>query len=360
MGKSAFPEDHPLALGCVGFFGHDPAKLTLKKGKTDVLLAVGTIFHQISTRGWAADFGADKIVQIDIDPTEIGKNYPIVVGIVGDAKLVLADLIDRVASLIDRMEPSKRNELEDLKRERVHEVLKLKDELRYYEEPEMSSDATPIKPQRALKELRSFLKKDAIVLTDAGNNLTWSERYVQSYLPKTFIVDGGHTSMGASLALAIGAKLGAPDRQVVDVIGNAGFHMLCKEVVTASTYTIPVVWFILNDRMLGAIAHHAGKLGYGLWPPGRYASTGPELYDMDFVKFAEACHVYGERVERPGEMADALKNAFDSGKPAIIDVNIDPEEVHPSTVERFPSALAKYPDALTTKMPIVKYPERVI
>ena len=357
MGKSAFPEDHALALGCIGLHGHDAAKLTLKKGKTDVLLAIGTIFHQIATSGWAADFGGDRIIQVDIDPTEVGRNYPISVGIVGDAKLVLADLIDRITSLIAEMKPPRRRELEELKRERVREIMSLKDETKYYREPEMRSDAVPIKPQRAMKELREFLKKDAIVLTDAGNNLRWAERYIQSYLPKTFIVDGGHTSMGASLALAIGVKLGAPNRQVVDVIGNAGFHMMCKEVVTASAYDIPVIWFILNDKALGAIAQEGGIFSYGgLWPTGRFASTGPELYDMDFVKFAEACHVHGERVQRPGEVKDALKNAFESGKPAIIDVEIDSDEIHPGVKERWRGVLEKNPNLLEQKMPRTRHP----
>jgi thiamine pyrophosphate-dependent acetolactate synthase large subunit-like protein len=97
--------------------------------------------------------------------------------------------------------------------------------------------------------------------------------------------------------------------------------------------------------MLGAIAHYVAKFGYGgLGPIERYASTGPELYDMDFVKFAEACHVYGQRVEKPGEIRDALKNAFDSGRPAIIDVNIDPDEIHPGTIQRFRSIVDKHPD----------------
>jgi acetolactate synthase-1/2/3 large subunit len=361
MGKSAFPEDHPLALGCAGFFGHDPANLTLKKAKTDVLLAIGTVFHMYTTWTWATDFGGDKLIQVDIDPTEIGKNYPVSVGIVGDARLVLTDLIEHVKRLLTQMNPSKRKALEDLRRDRTREILKLKGDAKYYEEDQMSSQSTPTKPQRALKELREFLDRDAIVLTDAGNNLTWTERYLRTYLPGTFFVDGGCTSMGASLALAIGAKLGAPSRQVVDVIGNAAFVMLCKEVVTASTYTIPVVWFILNDRTLGAIAHYVSKFGYGgLWEPGRYASTGPELYDMDFVKFAEACHVFGQRVEKPTEIKDALRNAFNSGKPAVIDVDIDPDELHPGTIQRFKRTIDTHPDLLTQKMPRKKYPERIL
>jgi acetolactate synthase-1/2/3 large subunit len=361
MGKSCFPEDHPLSLGVTGFYGHDTAKITLRKGKTknDILLAVGTIFHEIATYSWDKEFGGEKIIHVDIDPTEIGKNYQVEVGIVGDAKLVLRELVDCTKSLINKMEPKKLKELEERKKQRVDEVLKLKGETKYYAEPESFSNAHPMKPQRALKELREFLKKDAIILTDAGNNLTWTERYVQTYFPKTFFVDGGHTSMGASLPLTIGAKLGAPERQVVDCIGNGGFHMLCHEVVTASTYTIPAVWFILNDGMLGCIAHYCCKFGYGgLWEPERYASV--DVYDMDFVKFAEACHCYGERVEKPEQIKGAMKNAFDSGKPAIIDVVIDENEIHKGAIERFKSTTEKHPHLLTAKIRRETFPKKII
>lgn len=361
MGKSCFPEDHPLSLGVVGFYGHDAAKITLRKGKNknDILLAVGTIFHQVATYGWDKEFGGEKIIHVDVDPTEIGKNYTVEVGIVGDAKLVLRELIDRIKTFINRMDLKKVKELEERKKQRVEEVVKLKGETRYYAEPESFSDAHPMKPQRALKELRGFLKKNAIILTDAGNNLAWTERYVQTYLPKTFIVDGGHTAMGASLPLAIGAKLGSPQRQVVDCIGNGGFHMLCHEVVTASTYNIPVVWFILNDGLLACIAHYCCKFGYGgLWEPERYASV--DVYDMDFVKFAESCHCYGERVEKPEEIKEALKNAFDSGKPAILDVLIDENEIHKGAITRFKPIIDKYPRLLTSKIPRETFPKKVI
>lgn len=357
-GKGSFPEDHPLSLGCVGFHGHDVAEAVMRKGKVDVLLAVGSSFNIMTTFGWSEDFGGDKLIQVDVDPVEIGKSYPIDVGIVGDAKVVLRQLLEQIKNTLRNLGESKLAELKNVKTERVKEILKLKDELKYYREDQMFSDAVPIKPQRVLKELRDFLKNDAIVLTDAGNNLMWTETYFQHKMPGIFIVDGNHTAMGNSLAVAIGAKLAAPDRQVVDVIGNGGFHMLCKEVVTASTYTIPAVWLILDDQMLGALAHYAGKLGWGIWEPERYAST--DLYDMDFVKFAEACHVFGTRVERPGEIKDALKAAFDSGKPAIIDVIIDREEMHRGLLKRFAGINEKYPGLLERKIPREEFPKKIL
>ncbi|MEM2129258.1 MAG: thiamine pyrophosphate-binding protein [Candidatus Bathyarchaeia archaeon] len=360
MGKSCFPEDHTLAMGVTGAFGHDIPARILRKGQTDVLLALGTVFHDKSTYGWVESFGGDMLIQVDIDPAEIGKNYPVDVGIVGDIKLVLRDLVDCVKNLLLTMPSNERNHLENMKRERVERLLALKNETRYYSELPMFSDAVPIKPQRVMKELRDFLEKDAIVFTDCGNNMVWVERYFQTYFPRTFIVDGAHTSMGASIPMSIGAKLGFPDRQVVAVLGNGGFHMLCKEVVTASSYSIPVVWIILDDNALGMIAHVVCKFGYGIWEPDRYVASGPGLYDMDFVKFAEACHVYGQRVEKPGEIKDALKNAFDSGKPAIIDVVIDPDEIPPGSITKFKKVIDSHPGLLERKMKRSQFPQKAV
>ena len=353
MGKGSFPEDHPLAVGVVGLFGQDVANSVFREDKTDVLLAIGSIFHQMTTAGWVRDFGGQKIIQIDTDPTEIGKNYPFEIGIVGDAKAVLQDLIDQVKALMLRLPPAELKELEERKKVRQREVLALKGELQYYSEAISLSDAVPTKPQRAVRELRKFLDKNAIVLADCGNNLAWVEKYYQTLMPKGFIADGGHTAMGFSVAASIGVKLGAPDRQVVDVVGNASFTMLCKEVNTASAYKIPVVWFILNDGNLGMIIQ-GQKFGYGAWEPERYIVT--QSYVMDFVKFAEACHAYGQLVERPTEIKDALKNAFDSGKPSIIDVRIDPEEVPAGALKRFETLVKKHPELREKKLPTSPFP----
>jgi len=348
MGKSTFPEDHPLALGVVGLFGQDVANRIFRGDKTDVLLAIGSIFHQMTTSGWGKDFGGQKIIQVDTDPTEIGKNYPFEVGIVGDAKSVLQDLIEHVKATIARLTPAELKELEERKKSRLKEILALKEELKYYEEPASYSDAVPTKPQRAVRELRKFLDKNAIVMADCGNNLAWVEKYYQALMPRGFIADGGHTAMGFSVAASIGVKLGAPDRQVVDVVGNASFTMLCKEVNTATAYNIPVVWFILNDMNLGMIIQ-GQKFGYGMWEPERYIVT--QSYVMDFVKFAEACHAYGQVVERPTEIKDALKSAFDSGKPSILDVRVDPDEVPPGALKRFEPLVKKHPELQGKKLP---------
>jgi acetolactate synthase-1/2/3 large subunit len=357
MGKGSFPEDHLLSVGVVGLFGHDVANATLRDDKTDVLLAIGTIFHQVTTTGWVKNFGGQKIIQVDTDPAEIGKNYPFEVGIVGDAKAVLQDLLVEVKALMSRLPPSTMKEFEERKKARQKEILALKGELKYYSESQSFSDAIPMKPQRAAKEIREFLSKDAIVLADCGNNLAWVERYYQTLVPKGFIADGGHTAMGFSIAASIGAKLAAPDRQVVDTCGNACFTMLSKEVNTATAYNIPVVWCILNDMNLGMIIQ-GQKFGYGMWEPERYIAT--QSYVMDFMKFAEACHAYGQKVEKPTEVKDALKNAFDSGKPSIIDIRIDPDEVPAGALKRFEGLVKKHPELGQKKLPTSAFPKTVL
>lgn len=356
MGKSSFPEDHPLALGVAGLWGHDAANTVLKRGRTDVLLAIGCVFSQVTTSTYQKDFGADKIIHIDIDPAEIGKNYPVEIGIVGDAKAILSELIAQIKNSFSNRKPSEFAAFDEDKKDRLRRILHDKGEQKYYSEPEISSDAIPIKPQRALKEIREFLDREAIVLADSGNNFVWSERYMKAYYPRTYMADG-LTHMGWSVNAAIGVKLGAPERQVLDICGNGSFQMTCKEVITAATYEIPVIWCIFNDGIFGVIKQ-AQKYGWGLYPPERY--IGVDLYNMDFMKFAEACHVFGQRAERPTEIKDALKEAFSSGTPAILDILTDPEEMPSGSFVRYKPIVQKYPELKTKRMPPAKLPTKVL
>ena len=355
MGKSSFPEDHPLALGVTGREGHDPANTVLRADRTDVLLGVGAMFHQCTTINWMPDFGGQKIIQVNTDSGEIGRNYPADIGIWGDAKAVLREITDIVKAELAKMPKNQLKELEDRKKERVKEILKLKDELKYYKEPEMFSDVVPLMPHRACREIREAAGKDAIIWTDCGNNLAWAERYIQAIGPaRTFLVDGGHTAMGFSVAASIGSKLAFRDRVVIDITGNAAFQMLGKEITTAAAYDIPVIWCILDDEMLGRIKQ-GQKMGYGIWEPERYIATSS--YDPDFVKLAEACHCQGELVTRPGEVKEAVANAIKSGKPTVIDIKIDPEVYPPLVIRAYDkSVVSKYPYLREKKMPVPKWP----
>jgi len=354
MGKSAFPEDHPLALGVAGRDGQDTANRVLRTEKTDVLLAVGCMFHQCTTDTWVLNFGGRNIIQVDIDPGEIGRNYPVTLGIWGDAKAVLQDLVDLVKAKIAKVSPLQLKELEERKKASFEETLRLKDDLKYFKEPEMFSDAVPLMPQRACREIREAAPKDAIIWTDCGNNLAWSERYIQSIgPPRTFLVDGGHTHMGFSVAASIGAKLACPHRAVIVVLGDGGFQMMSKEITTAAAYGVPVVWCILNDGNLGMIKQ-GQKMARSGREPERYIATS--CYNPDFVKLAEACHCRGEIAERPGEVKEALKNALDSQKPTVIDIRIDPDVFPPLRLRAYEKVFKAYPYLRTKRMPVPTWP----
>jgi len=323
MGKGAFPEDHPLALGVAGVYaGHDVANTVISSMNTDVLLIIGTILHEMTTKGWRKDFGGQKNVQIDVDPEEIGKNYPIDIGIVGDAKIVLKQILQNLKVMLSKPRYSKDSE-------RIQALEKIRKDLGYYNHPLMYSDAKPMPAPRALKELRGYLRRNAIVFADCGNNLAWTVGYFPVYTPKGFLADGAHTAMGFSAAAVIGAKLGAPDRQVVDVIGDASFMMSSKELGTARYYNVPVIWFILDDGILGMI-RHTQRFLYD----ERYIATVSSDTNPDYCKYAESFKCYGELVEDPTEIRYALKRAEDSGVPAVIDVLTDPNTPLPGLKAR--------------------------
>jgi len=322
-GKGAFPEDHGLSLGVSGSMGHEIAERYLTAGNVDVLLAVGTIFSQMTTIGWKQDYGGRKIIQVDIDPQEIGKIYPVHIGITGDAKIVLKDMVSEVRASLKGKERTNKKRLDGL--------LASKHETRHFSEPATFSDDLPIKPQRALREIREALPKDAIVFTDCGNNCMWTERFFQAFRPGTIIFDG-ITHMGWSTAGVIGAKIAAPDKVVVTILGDGSFSMNCQDVKTADTYDVPAIWCILNDRALGAIRHRQFAM------PERQAEkyVRLDLDNMDFQKFADSCGVLSERCLKPAEIGPALKRAIESREPNVIEIVVDRDEAHPGI-----AALAK-------------------
>lgn len=184
----------------------------------------------------------------------------------------------------------------------------------------MTSDAVPIKPHRVMKELREVLDRNAILATSAGSNKMFAASLFRIYEPRTWIHSGGSTPMGAAFCHALGAKLAAPDRQVVAVCGDGGFQMVCQELVTAVENDLNVVTCILNDQRLGLIRYQQQKQ-YG----GRVIATEFRR-TPDFVKLAEAFGATGIRVEKSQEIKPSLKHALQADTPVVIDIVIDGEE----------------------------------
>ena len=273
----------------------------------DVLLAVGTSFSEFITHTWDPRFQPKLgLIQIDIHPWEIDKNYQSTISILGDSKLSLTQLLTELSK-------------HEVKTRSTASLDKEKMQRQYFSDPAMSSDEVPIKPQRMMKSLRDALPEDTIVFGDIGNNLAWVETFFQSNQSNTYYITSSLASMGNGVSAAIGGQIAAPDRQVVCICGDVGFQMQGMEVVTAVNYSVPVKWFIINNSTLGMIKDTQDVLF-----KGRKFNT--DFINPDYVKLAEAMGAVGYRVEKPSEIQEVTKQALDNGRPTIIDIVIDPDE----------------------------------
>jgi len=306
MGKGAIPESHPLCLGMAGMHGRIYANRALNE--CDALLALGTRFSDRLT-GWQLDqFAPDAtLIQVDVDATEINKNMPVDIPIVGDVKLALSDI------------------LKWLKKESIHEgsvwLQRIKEMHSACEEcikdiRRPGSSVSDI----LIKELNNILDGDAIVTTEVGQCQMFAAHYYMTKKPRTFISSGGLGTMGFGFPAAIGAKVAAPDKRVVDIAGDGSFLMTCHDLATCVENDIPVVVCIFDNRYLGMV-----RQWQELFFDKRYSHTNLGI-TPDFIRLGEAFGCYAERVEKPEDLKATLENAFESGKPAVIDMIVGKED----------------------------------
>lgn len=311
--KGILSESHPLSLGVLGFAGSPVALEYIIKRDVDVMLAIGTSFNEFVTSGWDKRLLPMKsLIHIDIDCNEIGKNYYVDVGIAGDAKVVVHELIHEAL----RMHKARRILGDDRRRE--VQYIRDKVEVKSGELGDM-----PYHPQRLIMDLAEAMPEDTLYFADNGNSMAWAIRYLPITQPYSFHVGLGFASMGFAVAAAIGGKLAAGNRPVVALVGDGSFLMNGTEVATAVNYNIPVIWVIMNNSMLGMV-YHGRKLA-GI-PEGIESGFKP----VDFVKLAEGFGARGIRITKPGEINREMMAELISAKvPTVLDVVIDPEEVPP-------------------------------
>ena len=302
MAKGSVPENHPMVLGVCGMHGRQVANYALNN--CDVLLAIGTRFSDRVT-GKLSEFGTKtKVVHVDIDSSEIGKNVKGRVGLVGDAWTVVNALI---AGLQKRPKAS-------IWKERILQLNK--DCTCDYD---LRSD--PILPQKVIHDLSKYLPDDAIVTTEVGQNQMWAAHFYKCYGKRMFITSGGLGTMGFGFPAALGAKIARPSSVVADIAGDGTLQMVSQEFATAVENDIPVMICLLNNGWLGMVKQWQ-KLFYGSrYMASKFAGTTP-----DFVKLAEAYGAEAVRVERHSEVAEAIKRGAKSDLPFLIDFVIDPEE----------------------------------
>lgn len=317
-GKGAFPESHELSLGVLGLAG-SPAAEEYIMGDVDVLLVVGASLNQMTTFSWDPKvMPSDCLIHIDIDPSQIGKNYPADIGLVGDCEAVLGEISFRILRELQEHDPKAERPIED--------IVKFKQRVgMFVNEEAMHSTDVPIKPQVLMRELQEVLPEDAIVFVDTGNVTCWAIHYL-SFQKPNFISAFGMLTMGYATAAAVGGKLAAPDGRVIAIAGDGDFLMNGMEVATAVSHNIPVVWIVFNNAKLGLV-HELQKFSLG------EKTVSTTFNRVNWAKVAGGLGAQGFTIERPGELPEILPRAVESGKPSVIDVIIDPDEVPP--IERW-------------------------
>lgn len=316
-GKGVFPENHVLSLGVLGFGASLHAEKFLLSGEVDVLLVVGTSLGEPATCGWDPRLQPSRaLIQIDLDPQEIGKNYHAAHGVAGDAKAALRELnfqVDRDTRWLEGGAGLPLERIRDFKAANP----------RYIDPGKMDSEAIPLKPQRIMRELQETLPSDAMLFVDAGTSVFWAFHYLSSNLPGSFYVNTGLFSMGHGTAACIGARLAVPGRPVVALVGDAAFAMNGMEVHTAVETGVPVVWVVLNNGGCGMI-YHGERMLFG----DKFNGT---LYSrrLAAAEIGGALGALSFRACKPGEVSACLAEALKSGRPAVIDVETDLFEVPP-------------------------------
>ncbi len=310
QGKGGIPSNHYLCLGIFGICGHSLASDFIFE-QADLLIAIGTTFGEFSTFNWDERIiNNKKLIQIDIDHREIGKNFPVNIGITGDARLVLKNLKSELAK--SGLEPKGTGKM-------VEQLINRSG--RFANAHLMDDSNVPLKPPRIMKEIRDNTPDNTLFLADSGAHWAWAMHYLPVHHGGGFYPTLGLGSMGASICSAIGVKLGKPDHPVVCICGDGSFLMYGNEITTAEHYNIPVIWVILNDARYNLPAFSMKK---------QYNRTiGVDFRKVDFSKLSEVFGVKGIRIEKPGELAAHLGEAIRLNKPVVMDVIIDPDEIPP-------------------------------
>ncbi len=311
MGKGALPDDHPLTLGMTGFWGTQYINDSCRKA--DLLLALGTRFKEADCSSWYPEYTFDipktRLIQIDIEASEIGRNYPVEIGVVADLRQALAALC-RVAE--ERL--PKALERPGLKEKIAEERCAFKAKNQAMEQ----SDAFPMMPERILAEAREVLPRDAIITTDVGWNKNGVGQQFPIYEPGSILIPGGYATMGFGGPAAIGAKIAAPDKVVIALIGDGGFGQNPAQLATARHEGIAVIWLIMNNNAFGTIAG-LEKAHYGTTFATVFEKGG-ESTSPDYAAIARAYGIEGIRITCAAELKPALLRAIKLNKPIVLDV----------------------------------------
>jgi acetolactate synthase-1/2/3 large subunit len=322
MAKDAFPNDHPLFGWATGSKG---SKIGVELSRSsDVVLALGTRFADESTcsykKGVAWNFGPEeedtRLIQVDIDPHEVGKNYPVDVGVIGDIKAVLRDMLEYLRNNYEPVDYEQTDYFKEIqtKRKEWYEFL----------EDYADDSVEPVMISCVLREVREFLDRDAVIVTSSGNVQAQMIQEIEFYEPNTCITAGGFSTMGYTLPASIGAKLGKPDTQVIGLVGDGDFMMTMAELHTAQQLGINVVLMIINNASWMAITDlqwnvYGEDRGYAT----EFKDKSGESYSPNFAGIAREFGCWSTKISKSAEIQLALEDAFNQDGPAVIEVIVN-------------------------------------
>jgi acetolactate synthase-1/2/3 large subunit len=311
-GKGVFPEDDALSLGTTGIWGTRLANECAREA--DVILAVGTAFGEADCSSWRPEhtfaIPPSRLFQIDIDPQEIGKMYPVECGIVGDAKASLAEMV--------RMAGTQKADGERARRQQ--DVVSTRRSAWLASLQEAQQDASkPIHPARLLRELANAAPRDAVFVTDVGWNKNGAGQQLPALSPQSFITSGGMATMGFSPPAAIGAKLGAPHRKVIGLVGDGGLLSVLGALTTAVELNVPVLWVLFNNFCYSTI-RTVGSTYFENTYGTEFKRPDGTPYNPDFMLLARSFGIESMLIEEPGELAAGLKAAMAKDVPFLLEV----------------------------------------
>ena len=311
----------PLSLGFIGRNGAYPANQAGRHA--DLVLAIGARFDDRSASSWMPgyswNFPAARLVHVDVDPAEIGRNYAPDLGILADARTFLAQLLQERIPLQDR--------------NAWHaEIAGWRAEWEKYIRPNFEVHAAPIRPERIVADCRAVLPDDAIISLDSGIHHNWFMQFWEARRPQTMLNTWGYSGMGFGPSAILGAKLATPDQPCVSICGDGGFTMVSHVLCTAVEYDIPAVWVVWNNFAWAAIrdlqyAYFGGR-EHGT---GFYQGPEKKPYNPDFAAWARAAGVEGITVTKSQDFKGALEHAVKLGRPCLIDVHVDANIRPPGT-----------------------------
>lgn len=316
MGKGTIPDSHPLSVGVMGSYTggkYGRGKIANQiVSEADVAFIIGSRTDQIPYFNWTLPKKGTKIIHLDIDPEEIGRNFETQVAMVGDIQ----------ATMIDFLEYCRKNNIKMGLQNIEGQINKLKKDWVKLNEPLSNSENIPIRPERFLKELSAYIDTNTIITTDASYVSGWATSHIDNMSKGcNFIIPRAMAGLGWGLPAAMGAKIGRPEKTVICFTGDGAFGYVMAELETAARYNINVVTIVFDNKMWG-FQKHAELMNYG-------KSVETDLLDVDYSEVARALKCQGERIQDSKEITGAIERALNANVPYVIDLVIDSNAIAP-------------------------------